>query len=262
MTNEDKERRGIQSIEVGGALLKALVECGAPMMLRDLARAAGMSPAKAHPYLVSYGKLDLVSQDPSSGRYALGTFALQMGLTALHQIEPLHAATPEVAALAEALDVSIAIAVWGNLGPTIVRIEESTRQIHVNMRPGTVMTPLMSSATGQVFAAFLRPAVVQPILDAERVAGRSTGDETRMLDEVRSHGFSRAVGRPIPGINAFSMPAFDSGGHMALAITAMGPEDAVDAAWDSPLAAELQACARRISVRLGAPGVRVPAAPD
>jgi|SRR5882757_10382537 len=41
--------RGILSIEVGGRLLEALARVGEPMMLRDLAREAGMTPAKAHP---------------------------------------------------------------------------------------------------------------------------------------------------------------------------------------------------------------------
>ncbi|KAF1027153.1 MAG: hypothetical protein GAK40_01119 [Burkholderia plantarii] len=54
------ERRGIQSIEVGGALLRALVDHGSPMLLGDLARKAGMASAKAHPYLVSYGNLGLI----------------------------------------------------------------------------------------------------------------------------------------------------------------------------------------------------------
>lgn len=44
--------RGIQSIEVGGQLLLALAHHGRPMALKDLARDAGMPPAKAHPYLV------------------------------------------------------------------------------------------------------------------------------------------------------------------------------------------------------------------
>ena len=43
--------RGIQSIDVGGRLLEALARVGEPMMLRDLAREAAMTPAKAHPYL-------------------------------------------------------------------------------------------------------------------------------------------------------------------------------------------------------------------
>jgi len=53
-TPMDKSRRGIQSIEIGGRLLTALVDEGGPMSLGDLARKAGMPSAKAHPYLVSF----------------------------------------------------------------------------------------------------------------------------------------------------------------------------------------------------------------
>jgi DNA-binding IclR family transcriptional regulator len=51
--------RGIQSIEVGGRLLQALARIGESMMLRDLAREAAMTPAKAHPYLVRFSRLGI-----------------------------------------------------------------------------------------------------------------------------------------------------------------------------------------------------------
>ena len=48
------------------------------MPLGALAKAAGMSGANAHAYLVSYGTLGLVRQDPASGHYELGPLALQL----------------------------------------------------------------------------------------------------------------------------------------------------------------------------------------
>src|SRR5215470_20260218 len=109
-----KPRRGIQSIEVGGQLLVALMENGAPMTLRDLSRAAGMPPAKAHPYLVSFGNLGLVKQDPHTAEYQLGPLALQLGLVALHGLDPVNEALAEVGQLAAAIEQAVAIAVWGN----------------------------------------------------------------------------------------------------------------------------------------------------
>ena len=50
----EKTRAGIQSVEVGFALLDTLARAIGPLMLRDLAGAAGMNPAKAHRYLVSF----------------------------------------------------------------------------------------------------------------------------------------------------------------------------------------------------------------
>ena len=93
----DKAPRGVQSIEVGGQLLQALLRAGRPLALKDLAAAAGMVPAKAHPYLVSFGRLGLVSAE--AGRYGLGPMAMQLGLISLQQHDPVRLATarlPEV----------------------------------------------------------------------------------------------------------------------------------------------------------------------
>ncbi|MET0186778.1 MAG: helix-turn-helix domain-containing protein, partial [Achromobacter sp.] len=85
-------RRSIQSIEVGCTLLTALVEAATPLSLRDLAQAAGMTSAKAHPYLVSFIRVGLVQQDGVTGQYELGAFALQMGLVSLQRLDPVRAA--------------------------------------------------------------------------------------------------------------------------------------------------------------------------
>lgn len=253
------DRRGIQSIEVGGTLLQALVRHGVPMILKDLAREAGMPAAKAHPYLVSFGKLGLIEQDPLTGRYGLGSFALQMGLSALHGLNPLRVATPEAARLSDEIGQNVAIAVWGNQGPTIVSIEECSRPVHVNMRPGTVMS-LLESATGRIFAAFLPTRLTDALIREELARRHSPSGENAPgllsaihadLAEVRERRLARAVGQPIPGINAFCAPVFDHSGHLALALTAMGPSDSFDAAWNGAMAVKLAACAEGISARLG-----------
>jgi DNA-binding IclR family transcriptional regulator len=65
----DKERAGIQSVEVGFALLEALTRARGPQMLKDLASDAGMSAAKAHRYLVSFQRIGLVTQDARTSRW-------------------------------------------------------------------------------------------------------------------------------------------------------------------------------------------------
>src|SRR6266480_3024596 len=111
-----KSQRGIQSIEVGGALLQALVDAGAPLPLRELARRAGMSSAKAHPYLVSYGKLRLIEQEPMTGHYGLGAFALQLGLVSLQLLSPVRIAIPAITGLGDATGHTVALAVLGSNG--------------------------------------------------------------------------------------------------------------------------------------------------
>ncbi|WP_119153230.1 IclR family transcriptional regulator [Caldimonas tepidiphila] len=258
--NEDRAQRAIQSVEVGGRLLLVLGERSAPMTLKDLAEAAGLPASRAHPYLVSFGRLGLVAQDPGTGRYALGPAALQLGLACLRQLDPLKVASPIAEALAERIDQTVALAVWANFGPTVVRIIESTQPVHVNMRVGTVMD-LEKTATGQVFAAFL-PARKLVQLAAGPLGGQGGAllpgavgmpDEERAaaLEEVRQRGLARAVGQPIPGVNAFSAPVFDHAGDVELVLTALGPAVNFPSAWNSPIARAVGDAARSISERLG-----------
>jgi DNA-binding IclR family transcriptional regulator len=91
-------------------------------MLKDLAGAAGMSAAKAHRYLVSFQRLDLVVQD-ARGRYDLGPAALHLGL-ALQRLDPVRLARERLPALQAQIPHTLALAVWGNRGPTLVHWEE------------------------------------------------------------------------------------------------------------------------------------------
>jgi DNA-binding IclR family transcriptional regulator len=254
-----RESRGIQSIEVGGELLRALARSGEPMMLRDLAREAGMAPAKAHPYLVSFSRIGLIEQDETTGRYEIGALALELGLISLRRLSAVRIATPKIAALADAIDHAVSLAVWGTHGPTVVRLEEPSHPVHIVMRVGSVMA-LLETATGRVFAAFLPPKTVNAALESgidrlgvgynPKRALKSPGI-TELLSEVRSHGLARAIGDPLPGVNAFAAPVFDHTGRIALVITAMGPAGTFDARWGSPIAGALRDCARDVSKQLG-----------
>jgi DNA-binding IclR family transcriptional regulator len=255
-----RARRGIQSVEVGGRLLRALAHLGQPMALKDLAAEAGMSPAKAHPYLVSFGHIGLVEQQRDSGRYALGPLALQMGLISLQQADPVRIAAPLLPDLAARSGQTVALVVWGTRGPTIVLREASPSAVHVDMRHGTVFS-IVGTASGRLFAAFLPADVVRPVYEAERRAAPAGAAPTwaqlqRELDEVRRHGLGRAEGAVVAGVSALSAPVFDHRGAMVLAITAIGPSAALDTRWSGAVAATLRDAARSVSARLGhrAPG--------
>jgi DNA-binding IclR family transcriptional regulator len=253
-----KEQRGIQSIEVGGQLLQVLSAASAPMMLKDLAAAADMPAAKAHAYLVSFCKLGLTEQDAQTGRYDLGALSLQLGLASLNRLDAVKIATREMSELAEATGQSVAIAVWGNYGPTIVRFEQSVHPVHINMRTGTVMS-LTTTATGHVFAAYLPKAQIEAALNAtysdakQRAAVKKTLAELEpTLVKVRERSLARAQGNPVPGINAFSAPVFDHTASIVVALTILGSSAEFDVNWNSKLSTLCSDCAGRISERLGA----------
>ena len=259
----ERGQRGIQSVEVGGQLLLALAHHGRPMALKDLAQAAGMAPAKAHPYLVSFGKLGLIGQEGASGRYGLGPLAMQLGLISLQQFDPVRLATPRIVELAVLAGHTVALAVWGNRGPTIVRIEEAPSPVHVNMRHGTVMS-LRGTASGRLFAAYLPQPTVLAALAAEaaregRLAKRTPPSAAlidagfrRELEQIREHGMSHAVDAAVPGVSAIAAPVFSATGSIVLCITVIGPTAIFDARMDGALAGALRRCALELSRQLGA----------
>ena len=251
--------RGIQSIEIGGRLLAVLADAAQPMMLRDLAEAAGMPPGRAHAYLVSFRKLELVEQDSPTGRYRLGPFALHLGLARLRGSQPYEIAGEALGRLVDALDLVAALTVWGTHGPTVVRVQEASHQIHANMRPGTVFG-LTATATGRLFAAFMPAALVEPMIAAElrdparhRLGGAepSLAELRAELATVRRRGVATTVGKPIPGLSALAAPVFDHSGQIRVAITIMGPSAIVDCGADSAQAAALLDFTRGLSERLG-----------
>lgn len=256
---EEKVRSGIQSIEVGFRLLEVLTNEPRAMMLRDLAKHAQMSPAKAHRYLVSFQRLGVVAQDPVSGRYELGGFALQMGLARLARVDGVKLARHALGQLRDQLDLTMGIAVWGNLGPTVVHWAESSHPVKASLKLGDVM-PLLSSATGLLFAAYLPRGKTQAMIEREladsrrsahTIGPRSETELERMLEDVRAHGAARVAGMLLPTIHAFCMPVFDAAGELALGLTALGHEGAFDLSWDGEIAGALRMCANKLSYELG-----------
>ncbi len=188
-------------------------------MLKDVAAAAGMSAAKAHRYLVSFQRLGLVTQDARTARYDLGPAALKLGLASLARLDAMRLARERVPGWMEQIGHTLALAVWGNHGPTIVHWEESPQAVTANLRLGDVM-PLLSSATGRCFAAYMPPEAVAPLLQQElaqaaklrRTDLPATLDQAQdVLADVRERGMARVVDTLLPGIVAFCAPGVRCG---------------------------------------------------
>ena len=258
-TETDKARAGIQSLEVGFALLDVLTQTPGPLMLRDLAARASMSAAKAHRYLVSFQRLRLVVQDSRTTRYDLGPAALKLGLAALSRLDAVRLARERIPPLMEQIGHTLALAVWGNRGPTIVHWEESPQAVTANLRLGDVM-PLLASATGRCFAAHVAPEAIAPLVREELARAqklqrtdlpRTQAEVNALLAEVRTRGVARVVDTLLPGIVGFCAPVFDADGHMALGIVTLGSIATFDPEWGGAVEQPLRAAALQLSQDLG-----------
>ncbi|MDN4592049.1 flavin reductase [Xenophilus aerolatus] len=174
------------------------------------------------------------------------------------RLKAVRMATRRLAELSVELDETLGLGVWGNKGPTIVRWEASTRPVSDNLRTGLVL-PVLTSATGLAFAAWLPREAMAPFIDAELLqdaSGNFYPDKLRLpqqLQQIRRDGYVRLVGTDDfadlygGSISAASVPVFDSGGAMVLALTAIGARERLDTSPDGPLIAGLRSCAAGIT---------------
>lgn len=233
---------------------------------------------QSHPggdHVVFVGEVERIARHPrqplvfGGGRYLvaqphdMGVERKGGGAPDIAQLTAVRLATRLLAELSHELDQTLGLGVWGSHGPTMVRWEASSQALSRRLRTGLVL-PMLTSATGLAFAAWLPRALTAPYIDAElSVCGSGSrwpdaGQLSRRLAQVRAAGIARLAGtaqfQSLYGasINAISVPVFDPDGAMVLALTAIGAEDHIDIGEDGPLCTRLRDCAASITQRLKA----------
>lgn len=256
MDDETKSSHGVQSLEIGVGVLKVLVESGAAMMLKDIAAAADMPASKAHRYLVSLVRSGLVEQDSQNLKYDLGPLAIPLGLAAVDRLDRVKLGLNSISALRDLTNETTALSVWGEFGPVMVRWERPHRPITVNVVTGNTVSVLATS-TGRLFAAWMPPELVRPLIEKELRLGRST-EFTRLeqvesvLQEVRAKGYSFVRDSDYSSrVLGLAAPVFNFKNHISMAVSIVGVEGISDLGPDSLALRELKRTAAALSRRLG-----------
>lgn len=249
---DDKEpQSGVRSVETAARVLAAFIGAPGALPLKAVAAAAGMSGGKAHRYLVSLCRAGLVEQNPETQRYDLGGLALRVGLAALARLDIVRLAAATLEDLRDQLNETVVLAVWGDNGPTVVRWEESSRAVTVNVRLGENL-PLLVSATGRAFLCWMPEHRTAPFVERERHA--------LALDEAavaairaagRDVGLAIVDGQLLPGVAAVAAPVFDHRGDMVAAITALGHHGAFSVEPEGGPARAVREAARGLTRRMG-----------
>ncbi len=260
MSEELEGKHGVQSLEIGMGILRAMANGQRSMMLKDIAAAADMPASKAHRYLVSLIRAGLVDQDPMTSRYDLGTFALNLGLVALDRLDRVRLGLSAISELRDEINQTTALAVWGDGGPVVIRWERPRRPITVNVTTGTSLDLLMSAA-GRVFAAWMPKNIIAPILAEELKhatlppALKSKAAVEALLAEIRAQGYAATNGQhKVAGVEAAAAPIFNFKNEITMAVLVVGVQGMLDISPEGKVVQSLKQSAEKLSLRLGAHG--------
>lgn len=250
---------GIQSVEVAGQILHALIHGDGPLKLAEIAQRLGMPSAKVHRYLVSLIRTGLAQQLKTTSKYDLGPVAFQLGLKGFARFEPLQLAEATLRELVEQVGETAALAIWTEKGPTMIRMIEARHDLATTIAP-THHCPLTFSATGLLFSSFEDPArtnsAIERELDQNRASGRLNVPNDRavlaeMIRETRERGFACMENGGGEGFGAISAPVFDVTGRLCMALTVFGKTNRVDASPSGALARIVAGTAARVSTAFG-----------
>jgi len=255
-------QRGVQSIEVGFKIIRALEVVERPLPLRDIATAAGLSPSQAHPYLVSFIREGLAYQDVTSGHYALGRFAIQLGLSAIRQLDVVSLAQGELTRVQQSTGFAAYLSLWGNRGPSIVAKVDGFMQGSLAVRLGYVL-PLLTSATGHVFVAHLDDELTRALREEEitRLEKSSANGDTppdapipndidKLVKTVQGAGYAMTTNSINSNFGAVAAPVFDFNGRIVAALTILAPIRMIVARKKEAIAA-LLAATEKLSAQMG-----------
>ncbi len=250
-------KNGVQSLEIGMTILRAISGGHRAMMLKDIAAAADMPASKVHRYIVSLVRAGLVEQDPMSARYDLGPFALSLGLVAVDRLDRVKLGLQAIAELRDEVNQTIALAVWSDNGPVIIRSLRPYRPITVNVITGSALQ-LLTSASGRVFAASLPRSTTDALIGRERATlalppelQTDTGIDA-MLARVRADKLSVVSDyHLVPGVAAAAAPVFNFKHEITLSVLAIGVKSMIDLTPDGKVVTALKRCAQTLSMRLG-----------
>lgn len=242
-------RQGIQSVEVAMTVLIALEQGRGPMSLTQIAAAAGgMGVSKAYRYLVSLGRVGLVTQSPSSGLYDLGPAMRRLGAESLRRVDEVGLASEYAPVLRDRTGHAVNLAVWGDAGPVIVRWDYGASALPITVRVGATM-PLLASSVGRVYLAHLPATLTDPVLRAE---DGDPVEAARVGAEVRENGYAFTTGGVIPGVASLAAPVFTAGESLPLTIAVALPACSATVEETDRVAAELLTITTRMSEEFGA----------
>lgn len=254
--------QGVQSLETGIAVALVLAGARKPLGVSEISALAGLSASTVHRYLTSLTRTGVAEQLGFNGKYELGATALYLGLQAIGKLDSQRHLTTAVEALAESTELTAQGAVWSRNGPTIVQWKNSSREVVVSARLGSTL-PMLSSAAGLVFAAYLPRDYYKTLVESELKApvpptnfGKPlTADAVAsLLKDVREQGLAVIQGDLVAGIDALSAPVFDARGELAFTLSVMGARGTVDLSPSGSHAQEVRGAASSLSHRLGAEG--------
>jgi IclR family transcriptional regulator, KDG regulon repressor len=250
------ESRSLATLRRGLDILEELAAASSTRGLdhASLGRRLGLTRSTLYRYLACLQDTGYIEETGEAGRYRLGARIVYLAAVT-HGREFSDLSRDAVRELAAVTGHTAHATVYDHPRSVTIQIASGSSPIEPNLRVGA-SRPLHCCASGKVFLAYERPAVVQAFL-ATRLPSRTANTITdpaqlrRAIAEVKQNGFAVDQAESYPGICGLAAPVFDFTGSVVGTLSVIVLTERLSGEAINELHPPLARSASALSQRLG-----------
>jgi DNA-binding IclR family transcriptional regulator len=249
--------RPVPAVTRSIAILRLLGEQKQPLTLKTVAQALDLVPSTCLHILRVLVAEDLVTVDPTTKRYALGTGMISLARSVLEGGGFTQLVQPVLDRMAGQFGVTaMGVEITARQTVLVLAISQSNQPFRVHTDVGSQFDTLVS-ATGRLIAAYSGES--WPVLKAQfaQVVWDQAPTFTAWKKEVeltRERGWALDRDNFMAGITVVAVPVLSSGGRLVNTLVAVGLTSQLGAARVQQMAQVMQREAAELSALLVGPG--------
>ncbi|WP_420542004.1 IclR family transcriptional regulator [Rubrobacter naiadicus] len=247
----------LKSLDTGLQVLGSFDRVKSEWGVTELAERLGASKASIYRVLATLERHRYVFQNPSTGRYRLGSSAIQLGQLAMNHLNLSESALPYMEQLRDRTGEEVHLAILEGKEAVYIAKVNGLRPVQVVSSIGD-RCPAHCVSTGKILLAYADSAFVKSII-ADGLVGYTDRTHAtpssllRELELVREQGYSINWGEWREDVRGVAAPVMDASQQVVASIGICGPafrltEEFIDT--NIPIVVDVGA---RLSEQLGAP---------
>ena len=247
---------GSQAVERALSLFDFVCRSPHPVTLAEASEWAHLSKPTTFRMLQTLTNCGLLRQHDETRSYSAGLRLFELYNVAVHHLDPLLEAKPELAHLSSMFDETVHMAILDDGDVVYVAKEESRRAVRMFSAIGK-RAPAYCTGVGKALLAFASKEDLAPVLHRGNLARytpttiTSVAELAAELARIRTRGYSVDNGEHETEIRCVASPVYDATGKLAAAISLTMPASRFKTESIPEFAEQVMRSAERISHRLG-----------
>lgn len=195
--------------------------------VREVARQLNMSTSTVGRLLATLHSADVLSQDPTTRLYRIGSKVLSWNAVYMHGLDVREKARPMLEELHQLTQETVNLYILDGTERVCVERLESSQRVRVIVQIGERM-PLYAGSAGKAILAFAPSELVERILEKplERMTDNTITSRKKLLEELRSVrncGYAVSHAERFTDAMGLAAPIFDATGNVIAALNVSGP---------------------------------------